>query len=502
MKQLSYQTLKELGYTGYLLENAPEKVLQFGEGNFLRAFVEHWIDWANERAGWNGKVVAVQPIPQGLAKTINRQEGLYTLYLCGARQGKPVDEKRVISAISRCINPYEENGWEEVLDVARSEALEYIVSNTTEAGIVYQYQPRGACPPESFPAKLTEVLYARYEAGLPGVAVLSCELIDHNGEELRRCVLRHADDWALGDEFLQWMAREVLFCSTLVDRIVPGRVRDDALLAQMTKENGYQDDLLDVGECFGVWMIEGPETLKNRLPFAQAGAPVSVVPDITPYKLRKVRILNGAHTGFVLAAFLAGFEIVRDCMYDETVRGFMDRMLQQEIIPTLPPECLEAKEFAASVADRFANPFVDHQLLSIALNSTSKFRARNLPSLLAYRETTGKVPPCLATALAGYLAFYSQKPVRREVDRLIVERPGGGTYPVCDDAAVLDFYEAHAGASAETLVHDALTNELFWGEDLTKVPGLEEAVLTSYGIFETNGALAALQAALGQGDAG
>lgn len=264
----------------------------------------------------------------------------------------------------------------------------------------------------------------------------------------------------------------------------------------MAAENGYEDALLDVGECFGVWMIEGPSALADRLPFRKAGVPVSVVPDITPYKQRKVRILNGAHTGFVPAAFLAGLEIVRDCMLDETVHGFMDRMIFTEIIPTLPLDRRDLEEFAAAVTDRFLNPFVDHQLLSIALNSTAKWKARNLPSLLAFAREQHRIPPCLAAGFAGYLAFYSGEPVRREAGRLICKRPGGGEYPVCDDEGVLDFYQAHAGEEDASLVRAMLQNRAFWDADLTEVPGLEEAVLRFFTLFRQQGARAALQAAL------
>ena len=224
MKQLSYQTLKESGYQGYVLESAPEKVLQFGEGNFLRAFVNYWFDVSNERAGWNGKCVLVQPIAPGLAQLINQQEGLYTLYLRGRENGEKVDAKRVISSVSRCLNPYEKEGFEAMMAVAVSDDLEYVVSNTTEAGIVYD----PACnlddaPASSFPGKLTQVLYRRWQAGRGGLVILSCELIDNNGRELLKCVNQYVDQWGLEDGFRKYVNEDCTFCSTLVDRIVPGR---------------------------------------------------------------------------------------------------------------------------------------------------------------------------------------------------------------------------------------------------------------------------------------
>ena len=394
MSQLNYNVLEKSGYNGYILKNAPEKVMQFGEGNFLRAFVDYFFDIANEKTGFNGKVVLVQPIASGLTDIINKQEGLYTLYLRGNEKGQKVDYKRVISSCSRGINPYGE--WDKVLDLAKSKDLEIIVSNTTEAGIVHDNESKfEQNPPISFPAKLTRVLYERFKAGLPGVSILSCELIDNNGKELLRCVNEYIKDWNLENDFRDWVNNQNVFCSTLVDRIVPGRIRDPKEVEALNAANGYEDALIDVGEIFGVWIIEGSKELEEKLPFKKAGVPVHVVPDVTPYKKRKVRILNGAHTGFVLGAYLAGFDIVRDCMNNDNIRGFMNKMLYDEVIPTLPLDKNDLIEFAEAVQDRFNNPFVNHELMSISLNSTSKWKARNLPSFLAYVENNHKLPVCL-----------------------------------------------------------------------------------------------------------
>ncbi len=497
MKRLNYTVLKESNYQGYIKESGAEKVMQFGEGNFLRAFVDYWFDCANERAGWNGKIVVVQPIAQGLTELINEQEGLYTLYLRGSERGRKVDVKRVISAVSRCINPYED--FDAVLQAAVSDDLEMIVSNTTEAGIVYDKESTfDQCPPVSFPAKLTRILYERYKAGKPGLTMLCCELIDDNGKELLKCVEQYIRDWKLEEGFLTWVREDNLFCSTLVDRIVPGRIRDRKEVEALEKENGYHDELIDVGECFGVWMIEGPAELEERLPFKEAGLNVHVVPDVTPYKHRKVRILNGAHTGFVLGAYLAGFHIVRDCMHDDTVRGFMDKLLYDEVIPTLRHELDEAelKEFAAAVTDRFNNPFVDHELMSISLNSSSKWKARNLPSLLAYVEERKELPSCLVMSMAAYIAFYSNEIQRREADGLICRRAKGNEYKVQDDAWVLDFYYAHREDDAETLVHEVLSDARFWERNLTEIEGFEAAVAGGLKIIRSQGALAAFASCL------
>lgn len=497
MEQLCYETLEKAGYTGYLLKNAPERVLQFGEGNFLRAFADYWLDMANEKAGWNGKCVLVQPIAQGLTQLINRQEGLYTLYLRGRQNGEKVDAKRVISSVSRCLNPYEKQDYDAMMDVAAGEALEYIVSNTTETGIVYDPSCRlEDCPPASFPAKLTQVLLHRWRAGRPGVVVLSCELIDNNGKELLRCVNQYIKQWGLEEGFARWVNGDCTFCSTLVDRIVPGRIRDAAEAARLEDENGYRDALIDVGEVFGVWNIEGPEWLAEKLPFRAAGLNCPVVPDVTPYKKRKVRILNGAHTGFVPGAYLAGYDIVRDCMQDDVILGFMNRMLHEEVIPTLPLDRQDLEAFAAAVQDRFNNPFINHELMSITLNSTSKWRARNMPSLLEYAQTAGKLPPCLAMSFAAYIAFYSSDIQALTEQGLVCRRPKGNEYTVSDDRWVLEFYYSRRGVSDETLVHDVMTNEKMWGQDLTLVPGFEQAAAENLRRIRTEGARAAFAACL------
>ena len=495
MEQLNYRALKNAGYNGYILENAPEKVMQFGEGNFLRAFVDDFIDIANEKAGFNGKAVLVQPIAQGLTELINKQEGLYTLYLRGSEKGVKVDDKRVISAVSRCLNPYGE--WDKVLELAKSDDLEIIVSNTTEAGIVHDTESTfDQAPPLSFPAKLTRVLYERFTAGKPGIVMLSCELIDNNGKELLKCVNQYIDDWRLSDDFRRWVNEKNIFCSTLVDRIVPGRIRDPKEVEALDAANGYSDPLTDVGEVFGIWVIEGPDGLEDRLPFRKAGVPVIVVPDVTPYKKRKVRILNGAHTGFVLGAYLAGYDIVRDCMHDDTILGYMNKMLYDEVIPTLPLDRKDLENFARAVQDRFNNPFVNHELMSISLNSTSKWRARNMPTFLDYVKEKGELPPCLTTSFAAYIAFYSNEPQDLTDKGLVCRRPKGNDYTVSDDRYVLEFYWAHRNDSPEELVHAVMTNTEMWGQDLTEVNGFEEAAVRILKTIRADGAVAAYKACL------
>ena len=475
MEKLCYETLEKQGYDGYLLKDAPERVLQFGEGNFLRAFVDYFIDMMNEKAGFHSKVVLCQPIAPGLADMINEQEGLYTLFLRGFENGKKVNDKRVISCVSRCLNPYQD--YDAVLACAENPDLRFIACNTTEAGITYD----PACsftdvPADSYPGKLTQFLYKRFEtfgkeAG-KGFVILSCELIDNNGKELEKCVLQYADQWKLGEEFVTWIKQENIFCSTLVDRIVTGYPRNEA--ASICEELGYQDNIIDTGEVFGFWVIEGPESLKEELPFEKAGLPVLITDDHKPYKQRKVRILNGAHTSFVLGAYLAGQDIVRDCMEDEVICGFMNKTIYDEIIPTLTLPKEELKSFAASVTERFKNPFIDHALLSISLNSTSKWKARVMPSLKGYIANTGKLPECITASFAFYIAFYRGKQLTE--GGLIAARPAGNGYTVKDARPILKFFYDHREDDAKTLVHAVCSNEEFWGEDLTAIAGFEDAV--------------------------
>ncbi len=504
MQTLNYNVLEQTGYNGYLLKEAPIKILQFGEGNFLRAFANYFFDVANEKAGFNGKAALVQPIasfPQ-MADWLTEQEGLYTLYLRGNEKGVKIDQKRVISSVASCVCPYAEGKWAEVLGYAASEDLQYIVSNTTEAGIAYTKGDSAfdACPPESFPAKLTRFLFERYTAfsgaADKGLVILSCELIDNNGKELQKCCNAYAEDFALCAEFIAWMNAANTFCSTLVDRIVPGVLRDKDALAALEAENGYTDRALDVGEVFGVWVIEGPEWLGEQLPFTKAGCNVLVVPDVTPYKKRKVRILNGAHTGFVLGAYLAGYDIVRECMSDDVIRGFMNKMLHDEIIPTLPLDKKDLEEFASAVQDRFNNPFINHELLSITLNSTAKFKARNLPSLLDYIKIEGKMPACLTMGFAAYITFYGRYIVERTEKGMLCKRTQGDEYLIQDDAWALDFFMAHKDDSNAALVHAVLSNTQMWDQDLTAIDGLEACVLAGVDKLTTEGTKAAYASCL------
>ncbi len=491
MDKLNYKTLKAQGYEGYLLESAPERVLQFGEGNFLRAFVDYFFDILNEKTGFNGKVVLTQPIAPGLAEMINNQQGLYTLFLRGQENGEKVNRKRVVSCVSRCINPYRD--YTALLDCAKNPDLRFLASNTTEAGIVFD----PACkfedaPPSSFPAKLTRFLYERYQLGLPGFVILSCELIDHNGDELKKCVEQYVDLWGLAEGFAKWVQDENIFCSTLVDRIVTGYPRAEA--QDICKALGYEDNLIDTGEVFGFWVIEGPQALKEELPFEKAGLPVIIVDDHTPYKQRKVRILNGAHTSMVLGAYLAGQDIVRDCMKDDVIRGFMNKTIYDEIIPTLDLPKADLTDFAAAVSERFANPYIDHALLAISLNSTAKWKARVMPSLLEYKKRTGNLPACITFSFAAYIAFYHAG--REKGAGCLIGKRGENTFEIKDDQWVLDFYYEHRGDDAKTLAQAVIHNEKMWGDALVALPGFEDAVAGALSRIETVGMYQAMKECL------
>ena len=488
MNKLSYKTLEEIGYEGYLLKNAPEKVLQFGEGNFLRAFVNHFIDEMNEKAGFNGKVVVTQPIAQGLANMINDQDGLYTLFLRGSENGQKVNNKRVISCISRCLNPYE--NYDALMECANNPDLRFIISNTTEAGITYD----PTCnledkPASSFPGKLTAFLYKRYQNKLPGFIILSCELIDHNGDELRKCVHQYIDQWGLENDFRLWVDKDNIFCSTLVDRIVPGYPRSEA--DSICNELGYQDNLIDTAECFGFWVIEGPQSIKDEFPVDIAGLPIIVVDDVTPYKQRKVRILNGAHTSFIMAAYLAGQDIVRDCMEDDVIKGFMNKTIYDEVIPTLQLPKDNLMQFASDVSDRFANPFIDHQLLSISLNSTSKWKARCMPSLLEYYKRNNQLPKCMTFSFAAYISFYHNG-CEKGVDCLMAKR-GDDTYKIMDDQWVLDFYYEHKDDDDATIAKEVINNTKMWGDDLSNLPGFTAQVTEYLALIHDKGMYEALK---------
>lgn len=414
---------------------AKERIIQFGEGGFLRGFVDYFFQKLNDKGLFEGSVVVVQPIKTGMCDMLTAQNCEYNLFLRGVDNGKVVDEHTHIDVISRCINPYKD--YEEYLSLAKNPDSRFIVSNTTEAGIVYEDDNKlSDAPANSFPAKLTALLYERFKAGLPGFIILSCELIDHNGEELLKCCKKYALKWELGGDFGLWLERENSFCSTLVDRIVTGFPRDEH--KALEERIGQSDNMMDTAEIFHLWVIQGNH--EDELPLQKAGFNVVWTDNVDPYKKRKVRILNGAHTSMVLAARLYGFETVGECMKDEKVSSLLRKSVFEEIIPTIG-DTEDNRKFGEAVFERFANPFIKHQLLSIALNSVSKFRARVLPTILEYKAKNGQYPKILSFSFAALIAFYK-------------------TDEANDSKEVVKFMK-------NASVADILKREDYWGEDLS-----------------------------------
>lgn len=414
---------------------AKERIIQFGEGGFLRGFVDYFFQKLNDKGLFEGSVVVVQPIKTGMCDMLTAQNCEYNLFLRGVDNGKVVDEHIHIDVISRCINPYKD--YEEYLSLAKNPDFRFIVSNTTEAGIVYEDDNKlSDAPANSFPAKLTALLYERFKAGLPGFIILSCELIDHNGEELLKCCKKYALKWELGEDFGLWLERENSFCSTLVDRIVTGFPRDEH--KALEERIGQSDNMMDTAEIFHLWVIQGNH--EDELPLQKAGFNVVWTDNVDPYKKRKVRILNGAHTSMVLAARLYGLETVGECMKDEKVSSLLRKSVFEEIIPTIG-DTEDNRKFGEAVFERFANPFIKHQLLSIALNSVSKFRARVLPTILEYKAKNGQYPKILSFSFAALIAFYK-------------------TDEANDSEEVVKFMK-------NASIADILKREDYWGGDLS-----------------------------------
>ena len=374
----------------------PEKVIQFGEGGFLRGFVDWMLQKINDNSDFNGSVVVVQPIEMGMCDILSAQDCLYTHIIRGV-EGV---ESSVIDVISRCVKPYED--FDAYLKLAENPDFRFVVSNTTESGIVFSDEDKITdAPPKTFPAKLTLLLKRRYDLGLGGFIFLPCELIDRNGDDLKACVLKYAELWKLGDGFRSWVENENVFTNTLVDRINTGYPRGEDLGL------GYEDNMVNASEFFHLWVIETDFDLDKELPFSSSDLNVIITRDkLEMYRTRKVRILNGAHTSLVPYALLSGFDTVKSCIDDEGMREHVRKCVFDEIIPTLDLPKDELESYAASVIERFSNPYIKHYLSSIALNSVSKFKVRVLPSILEYISRFGKTPKALVFSLAKLIEFY------------------------------------------------------------------------------------------------
>ena len=430
VKIFSYEREKEMNFEK---KQRVEKVIQFGEGGFLRGFVDWMLQKVNDNSDFNGSVVVVQPIEQGMCDMLSKQNCVYTHVIRGV---EGVD-KTVVDVISRCVKPYED--FASYMALAENPSFRFVVSNTTESGIVFSADDKITdAPPKSFPAKVTLLLKKRFELGLPGFIFLPCELIDRNGDNLKKCILQYADLWSLGDAFKAWVEKENVFTNTLVDRINTGYPKGEDLGL------GYEDNMVNTSEFFHLWVIETDFDVDKELPFSKADLNVIITPDkLEMYRTRKVRILNGAHTSLVPYALLSGLDTVKSCIDDPVMHEHLRKCVFEEIIPTLDLPADELDSYAKSVLERFGNPYIKHYLSSIALNSVSKFKVRVLPSILEYIKRYNKMPETLLFAFAKLIEFYK-------------------TDMTNDAPEVVDFMKNNDTAAI-------LANASLWGEDLSRL---------------------------------
>ena len=410
----------------------PERVIQFGEGGFLRGFVDWILQLTNEATDFNGSVVVVQPIENGMCDMLEKQDCVYTHIMRGLKDGEPTVDKKIIDVISRTVKPYDD--WSSYLALAENPDFRFIVSNTTESGIAFSDKDAPSNAPNvTFPAKVTLLLKKRFDLGLGGFIFLPCELINKNGETLKKYILDYAELWGYGAAFKAFVENDNIFCNTLVDRIVTGYPRDEKI------DLGYTDNMLNTSELFHLWVIEGDKKILREIPLDKIGLNIIVTDNLERYRTRKVRILNGAHTSMIPYAMLEGVETVGDCMADPKMSDFVKHCVYDEIIPTLDLPEEELLDYANNVFERFRNPFIRHLCASISLNSVSKFKVRVLPSLVSYIERTGKMPHYLLTSFAKLIEFYK------------TDMPN-------DDPAVTEFMK-------KSTVREILSNRELWGDN-------------------------------------
>ncbi|KHF40218.1 tagaturonate reductase [Halalkalibacter okhensis] len=458
----------------------PEKVVQFGEGNFLRGFVDWMIHELNKQGLFNGKVVAIQPTPHGkVVPKLNAQDGLYTLALRGIENGQIVERNEIISSISRGINPY--SNWAEVLKVAESPDIQFVFSNTTEAGLTYleeAYDEQKS--PLSFPGKVTAFLYHRYKVmnAKPdaGLVLIPCELVEGNGDLLKELVLRYAKEWKMPEDFITWINNDNQFCNTLVDRIVTGYPKDN--IGEYRNLLGYEDVLLTAGEPYHLFAIEAGDDVTKRLPFHQAGLNVKWGP-VTPYRELKVRLLNGPHTMMFSVCYLAGVDTVLEAIQDPELGEFVKTGMIEEIFPTVKMEEEEKRAFVESVIERFENPYNKHFLADIGMNAIYKYKSRLIPSLLDYIRHTNKLPQSILFSLAALIVYY--RPTRKEGDFLIGRR-GNDEYTIRDNKVALEVLAnaweqfENGGEDVTRLTRSILEDNELWGIKLNEIEGLTELV--------------------------
>jgi len=453
----------------------PIKILQFGEGNFLRAFVGDVIHQLNQKTNYNGGIAVIQPIEKGLIHLLDKQGGAYTLFLNGIVNGKQIQEKKLIQNIVKTVSPYADHSA--YLELAKIPELEFIFSNTTEAGIEFDAADQlNDTPQRTFPAKLTRLLWERFthfKGDLSaGLYILPCELINHNATSLKKIVLQYAQLWKLDTEFIGWIEKANTFCNTLVDRIVPGYPKDN--IEFYKDQLDYDDALLVTRRTLFLWVVEGDEKLKAKLKVNEIDLNIKVVENLQSYRTQKVRILNGAHTALVPLSLLYGHETVSDIFTSSFTKSFLEESVRKEIAPTLEMDKHSLNQFTEAVFDRFKNPFIKHYLASIALNSISKFKVRVLPSLLAFQNKNGTLPPYLVFSFACLLQFYQGN-------------WKGKKLPVQDDEKIVEELNIYwEESSLEEFIKKVLSNKEFWDQDLSQVSELADHLVTNLRHFKKN----------------
>lgn len=469
----------------------PERVIQFGEGNFLRAFVDWIISQINERTDFNGSVVVVQPIEKGLVDMLNSQDGLYHVNLQGMEKGQIVNSYRLIDVVSRAINPYRD--FDDYEKLAELPDVRFVVSNTTEAGIAFDASCRlSDRPASSYPGKLTQLLYHRfrYFNGDPhkGLIIMPCELIFQNGHVLKKTIEQYIDLWNLGDEFRTWFETACRVYATLVDRIVPGFPKKE--IDEIQRKLQYQDRMVVQGEVFHLWVIEAPEELEQEFPAGKAGLNVLFVPSEAPYHARKVTLLNGPHTVLAPVAFLSGIDIVRDACQHPVVGAYVRRVMFDELMETLDLPKPELMQFAEDVLERFNNPFVDHQVTSIMLNSFSKFATRDLPGLKVYLQRKGRLPEGIVMGLAAILTYYKGG-----------VRADGVAYSPNDLPEIISFMqELWAAGDIRKLAEQVLAADWIWHENLNEIPQLTDRLVYYLQAIRQDGMLSVVTAQMKASD--
>lgn len=471
MKPLNRQNVQANKY--------PERIIQFGEGNFLRAFVDWIVYNMNQKADFNSSVVVVQPIEKGMIDMLNAQDCLYHLNLQGLDKGKEVNSIEMIDVISRALNPYTQN--DEFMKLAENPEMRFVISNTTEAGIAFDPSCKLTdAPASSYPGKLTQLLYHRFKtfngAADKGLIIFPCELIFLNGKELKKCIEQYIDLWNLGAEFKTWFETACGVYCTLVDRIVPGYPR--ATINEILDKIQIEDKMVVQAEIFHLWVIEAPESISKEFPADKAGLNVLFVPSEAPYHERKVTLLNGPHTVLSPVGYLSGLNTVRECCEDAVIGKFVHKVMFEELLETLNLPKAELEKFGKDVMERFCNPFVKHFVTSIMLNSFPKFKTRDLPGLKTYLERKGELPAGIVLGLAGIITYY--KGGKRGEDTIVPN----------DDQAIIDLLaKLWATGCTKTVAEGVLASEMIWGEDLNKVSGLTEKVIGYLNSIQEKGML-------------